>query len=1279
MKKRIWILISVLLVAVLTIAPVFASIDGGNAAVSDATGKPGETVTVIVSIDKFDKADTIGIKFSYDERLTLDEGSSKWLLTQPSVLNNINPKRNSAAWCIEGAAADLNGDLLKLSFVIPEPEAGQTDFDYEVSCTVQLTNGGSDVGTRTATGTITLVNPATDLTISTNALALDLSGTKTGTITANVTPANTTDSISWSSSAPDVVKVENGVVTALKEGTADITVTVGSLTKTCQVTVTCSHKLTEQEAKEPTCQEGGWNKYYTCDNCDDMFKADGTTETTAEAEQLPIVPCTGGTATCTELAKCKWCGEGYGELAPHSWGAAWPSDDANHWHKCDNCDATNETAPHDFQWVIDTPETALTEGEKHEECTVCKRTRNEGTVIPHTHQMTKHGAVAATCKTTGNVEYWTCASTLCEGVYYTDEACSGTIADVTTPVDSTNHVGETQLRDYNAPTCVAPGYTGDTYCLDCGAMTVEGKSIDPTGLHAGGTATCTKQAVCDTCHQGYGDLLPHSWGAAWLSDDANHWHKCDNCDATNETAPHDFQWVIDTPETALTEGVKHEECTVCKKTRNEGTVIPHTHQMTKHGAVAATCKATGNVEHWTCASTLCEGVYYTDEACSGTIADVTTPIDASNHTGGTEIRGYDAPTCVDPGYTGDTYCLGCGAMTNEGKVIDPTGNHAGGTATCTKQAVCDTCHQGYGDLLPHSWGAAWLYDDNNHWHKCDNCDATDATAAHSYKWVIDTPATGLTEGKMHEKCKTCDHTRSENTVIPHTHEMTKHTAVAATCKVPGNVEYWTCASELCEGIFYGDASCLTKLDSIVAPINPDNHKATEIRGAAAANCYKPGYTGDTYCTDCGNLLKSGEEIPATERHVAGSAWFTDGENHWHICTTEGCGAKVDTAAHSYSWVVDDPATEDKTGLKHEQCICGLKRNEGTVIEKLDHVHIGIKHFAAVKATCVKDGTVEYWTCASHKCAGKYYGDDKCQLELETIVEAINPANHTGKTELKDNEFATCSKAGYSGDTYCTDCGEMVKKGVVIPATGLHTAKDGYVIDENQHWQVCDRCEAIIGNAKENHTYTWVVDKYPTEEATGLKHQKCTVCSHEAAKDTVIEKLEHKPTLVPGTDATCTEVGVAEHYLCANCGRYYASVDGKVGEQIEKADIVIEAAGHTYSTEWSSNETDHWHDCSCGETADKQAHTTEIVGAKEATENEAGYTGDKVCSVCGYVVSKGEEIPALPPVTEPAATEPADTDSGKSDSPVAIILIVVAAVAVCAVVAVILIKKRKVKA
>lgn len=237
MKKRIWILISVLLVAVLTIAPVFASIDGGNAAVSDATGKPSETVTVIVSIDKFDIADSIGVKFTYDERLTLDAAGSGWMLTKPSVLNNFNAAKNKGAWSIDGAAADLNGDILKLSFVIPEPEAGQTDFTYEVTCEVQVVNNGNEVGKETVTGTITLVNPATDLTLSADSLALDLSGTASGTITANVTPANTTDSISWSSSAPEVVKVENGVVTALKEGAADITVTVGSLTKTCSVTV----------------------------------------------------------------------------------------------------------------------------------------------------------------------------------------------------------------------------------------------------------------------------------------------------------------------------------------------------------------------------------------------------------------------------------------------------------------------------------------------------------------------------------------------------------------------------------------------------------------------------------------------------------------------------------------------------------------------------------------------------------------------------------------------------------------------------------------------------------------------------------------------------------------------------------------------------------------------------------------------------------------------------------------------------------------------------------
>lgn len=75
--------------------------------------------------------------------------------------------------------------------------------------------------------------------------------------------------------------------------------------------------------------------------------------------------------------------------------------------------------------------------------------------------------------------------------------------------------------------------------------------------------------------------------------------------------------------------------------------------------------------------------------------------------------------------------------------------------------------------------------------------------------------------------------------------------------------------------------------------------------------------------------------------------------------------------------------------------------------------------------------------------------------------------------------------------------------------------------------------------------------------------------------------------------------------------------------------------HSYGSEWKSDANSHWHECSCGAVSDKADHNMKVENAKEATKTESGYTGDKICTVCGYTV-KGKEIPPIG-TTEP--TEP----------------------------------------
>lgn len=71
------------------------------------------------------------------------------------------------------------------------------------------------------------------------------------------------------------------------------------------------------------------------------------------------------------------------------------------------------------------------------------------------------------------------------------------------------------------------------------------------------------------------------------------------------------------------------------------------------------------------------------------------------------------------------------------------------------------------------------------------------------------------------------------------------------------------------------------------------------------------------------------------------------------------------------------------------------------------------------------------------------------------------------------------------------------------------------------------------------------------------------------------------------------------------------------------------AGHDYGTDWKSDESSHWHECTCGDKSDIAAHTKDGESVtKPATEKETGI-GTYKCSVCGYVMHE-EIIDRLPP-------------------------------------------------
>ena len=87
---------------------------------------------------------------------------------------------------------------------------------------------------------VNTISSCTGVSLNKTSATLDLSGTKTVTLTATITPSNTTDTVTWSSNNNNVATVSNGVVTAKSNGSCTIIATCGSKSATCSVTVKTS-------------------------------------------------------------------------------------------------------------------------------------------------------------------------------------------------------------------------------------------------------------------------------------------------------------------------------------------------------------------------------------------------------------------------------------------------------------------------------------------------------------------------------------------------------------------------------------------------------------------------------------------------------------------------------------------------------------------------------------------------------------------------------------------------------------------------------------------------------------------------------------------------------------------------------------------------------------------------------------------------------------------------------------------------------------------------------
>ena len=472
-------------------------------------------------------------------------------------------------------------------------------------------------------------------------------------------------------------------------------------------------------------------------------------------------------------------------------------------------------------------------------------------------------------------------------------------------------------------------------------------------------------------------------------------------------------------------------------------------------------------------------------ACNrcGEIKREETDIDISNHTDNNEIRNEVEATCTHGGYTGDTYCKDCGTLISTGSKINKK-EHVWGSGKVTQEPTC---------IMP-----------GIKTYTCAECLGTKteeipATGMHENTEIRNAKeATCAEEGYTGDiYCKDCGTKLSSGKTIAKTDHIWDSGKITktATCKESGTKTY-TCTS--CN---------TTKTEEIPAT---GNHQNTELRNVKEATCAQEGYTGDIYCKDCGTKLSSGKTIAKTEH-----TWDAGKVTKAATCTESGTKTYTCTSCNTTK-TEEIPATgnhqnTELRNVKEATCAqegytgdtyckdCGEKLSSGKTIAKTDHIWDSGR--ITKPATDTESG-IKTYTCIN------------CNT---TRTEEIPATGEHLNTELRGAKSATCLEEGYTGDTYCKDCGTKLSSGTVIPKTG-------HIWDEG------------------------VVTKATTCAEKGIRTYTCSVCEST--------KIEEIPSTGHGTkitkfvkEATYTQEGYTGDIYCQDCGALLE--EGRVLAKLEQ--------------------------------------------------------------------------------------------------------------------------------
>lgn len=482
--------------------------------------------------------------------------------------------------------------------------------------------------------------------------------------------------------------------------------------------------------------------------------------------------------------------------------------------------------------------------------------------------------------------------------------------------------------------------------------------------------------------------VEHVYGETLVSDETNHWYQCTVCGAKTGIAAHSYT-------DAKFDGNGHWAVCAC------GAEAHHD----KHSLTAKHDES----QHWQ----ECVCGYKTGE----TAHELTSKYDTAGHWQECE----------------------CGYAT------DKTDHSMEGKSSA--DGHWDACACGYKtDVAAHAWTDK--FDTQNHWQECSGCGYQKDVTAHSltknvnetqhqvkcescgYKteWENHTGGTATCTAKA--VCSVCGEAYGE--LAAHVADSTYkyngegHWTACATCGTPmSNQEAHTGGTANCQhktvcdvcGQPYGELDASNHTGGIRWAQTAETHQAFYLCcGAAAGAEANHSWNDESVCTECGYGCA----------HTGGTATCTA------LAVCDICGHTYgDLLPHDYRWVIDQEATTEATGLKHEECTaCGDKRSEGTEIPKLP------RHSSSVSTPDIQPIlTAENAKSATDFSGGIYgltfrastgYGSFKgVKVNGKTIGTGNYIAEENGGTEiyLKAAYLGTLAPGKYTM-TVMTESGEV---------------------------------------------------------------------------------------------------------------------------------------------------------------------------------------------------------------------------------------------------------------